>query len=407
MQKLEPESKSEVDPPVATAAVRGTEFGLKVRRQPSILEAVLTVKEGKVEFFNAFGKVEATTMTESIAKADEKPTEPRRLQSLKVFQLAGAHIWVTTTSRLTLPEAAERIVFPLGWAGLTVKDVAPPREGEAPAERGAAGALPSQVRVVRVMRDSPAERTRLQVGDVITALNRNLICKAAEVDAAIFVQPHRSVACDVLRGGQLRTILFITARPPDVPPLLNLPTSIERPLYEATRLLIEGKTDAAERALQQLLVSHPHAAVHNNLGVLYEMKDEMLQAIRHYQRAMAQTEPQVILVAFSLPPSRYIGRKGVGGEGLNQTALYYYNLGMALRNIGNVERAVEELETAMRLAPRWMKARRSLADLYTLLDRLEDALQVIESALHVNRPEHGRPRHCVCRKAVGWEEDIL
>jgi tetratricopeptide (TPR) repeat protein len=403
VQKLEPQSKFEVGTPVATAAVRGTEFGLKVRvlgselsvlgttpktqnpKPKTAFEAVLTVKEGKVEFFNEHGKVEATENTQSAAKADTAPTPPRRLASLKTYRPPGERWSVTiTTRRLTfLSGALEKIVFPVGNAGLNVEDVVPETLEQVLApERKGPPAVPAQVCVVRVPRASAAEKAGLRVGDVITAVNGKPISKALEVNALIATHPKARVALTVMRAEGKRTVT-VAVGPPEATQTPKLSRRAARRLYAATRLLIESKTDEAERTLLQLRgnweggrrgkAEHPpsrqvgteigklgnreRAAVENNLGVLYETKDEMGEAIRHYQRAV-QTEPKV--------------------------ALYRMNLGLTLKNIGNFERAAEELETATQLAPRWLNARLQLALVYELLDRREEGLKEVEAALRLN-----------------------
>src|SRR6185369_2867646 len=75
------------------------------------LMAVLTVKEGAVDFFNSFGKIQATAMTESTARADARPTEPKRLQTLQALRLADSCEWAITTSPLTWPDAAEKLAL--------------------------------------------------------------------------------------------------------------------------------------------------------------------------------------------------------------------------------------------------------------------------------------------------------
>jgi len=75
----------------ATAIARGTEFGVKLARtlagspngtsaiRPAgaqALAAVLTVKEGAVDFTNTLGSVRAVAMTECTARPDSAPTEP-------------------------------------------------------------------------------------------------------------------------------------------------------------------------------------------------------------------------------------------------------------------------------------------------------------------------------------------
>ncbi len=340
VQKATNQAEFAVHTPVATAVVRGTEFGLKLQpllatmnlqsaiRSPQStvpLEAVLTVKEGNVQFYNSLGKVEVTPMTESIARMDAAPTEPKRLATLKTFRLTGRRILVTTTSRLDLPNAADRLVFPRGWAGLGVADV--------PAKNDGTSSVPKQVRLVRVKRDSAAEKAGLQVGDVVVAVDGQAIDKADQLITVISARPNENLALLVSRAGQAKTVALTTTSPPDAPPLPRLSRSAETRLHKATWLLIEAKTDEAERALRELLDTDRTGAAHNNLGVLYESKDELGKAIQFYQEAV-RAEARI--------------------------ALYHFNLGMALKNIGNFVRAAEELETAARLASRWAGGSRLL-----------------------------------------------
>jgi tetratricopeptide (TPR) repeat protein len=193
--------------------------------------------------------------------------------------------------------------------------------------------MPAQPRVVRVVRASPAEKAGLQVGDVIIALNGKPVRNAVEVNNAIFARPQARLRLTVLRGNQQKPVTLTTTTSFDAPPMPRLSRRAARRLHEATWLLIEGKTDEAERALVKVKEigklgnwgNREMAAVENNLGVLYETKDNLGDAIRHYQQA-AQADPDV--------------------------ALYHSNLSSALEKIGNFDRMVEEAETAVRLSPR-------------------------------------------------------
>src|SRR5204863_9813647 len=115
------------------------------------LVAVLTVKEGAVEFFNSLGSVQATAMTESSARADAGPTEPKRLQSLQVFRLTGSPEWVVTTAALSWPAVAERLVSGGRSAGLNLVDY--------PLNTQIAGSPwnLTEIRVASVKRRSPAD----------------------------------------------------------------------------------------------------------------------------------------------------------------------------------------------------------------------------------------------------------
>jgi tetratricopeptide (TPR) repeat protein len=415
VQKTTNQTVFTVHTPVATAAVKGTEFRLKVqharldaelgnqttgrggtnppspsaravsapaaaqktltrtplRRQTSSrLQAVLAVKEGRVEFFNALGKVEATEMTETVAHADAAPTEPKRLQSLKFFRVGQSSAIVIETERPTFPEAVDRLVFPRGWVGLEVKDLVLEASPGQPATN-------TQVRVVRVMTGSPAQQAGIQVGDVITALDGQPVAKAAMVTAALAARPQATLGLTLSRGGpptnQPVLVPLATASPPNAPPAPVVSPATAARLQAATLLLLEGKNDAAQQALEPLAATDSGAPALNNLGLLCETKDQAGDAILRYQAAL-QLDPQA--------------------------ALYHFNLGMALHNIGNLERSAEEFETAWLLAPQWADPLQELGDLYSLLDRPADALQATETEIKINpqSPDFWLDKATVLRK---------
>ncbi len=371
VQKTTSQSQFAVQTPVATAAVKGTEFGLKVQKthpstlnsQPSTrLVAVLTVKEGAVEFFNAFGKVEATALTESQASADTAPTEPKRIASLKTFRLTTRYLAVTNP-KLILHDAFEDLVYPAGWIGINLA-------GESQGEPAAAGGplqRSNAARISRVWRGSPAEQAGLQVGDVISAVNGQPVTNQWQVRAAILSSLHQPITLSLQRAGQERAVALTPTAPSNAPALPGVPANVQKQLFDATWQLIApgprqriapGQTAAGQIALERLLGSFPDcAAVRYNLAFLHEAKEEMGEAIRHYRRAV-ELDPPV--------------------------ALYHFSLGLALRSIGNFDRALQELEEAARLAPAWWLSAHWLADAYTLVERYADAVNAVDAGLRLN-----------------------
>jgi tetratricopeptide (TPR) repeat protein len=360
--------------PVATAAVRGTEFGLKVRRawtnsssQSAIrnpqsampLMAVLTVKAGRVEFFNAFGKVQVTAMTESTARIDSAPSEPRRLSVLKRFRLTDAHILSLSSVRVTLVgmSSTKRWVFPNASPGLILRELGS-----------------NMVVVGGVLERTAADRAGIQVGDIIASLNGQAVRNEWQVRVAEAVGVGQPLTLTLRRDGAERQVTM-TPELQSAPALPKLLPEVEGPLFAATRRLIEqaleiwvetprGKAAAAEgeRELLRLHAQFPReAAVCNNLGVLYESRDMVGKAIEQYQRAV------------NLAP---------------EVGLYHFNLGYVLQNIGNVERAMEEIQMAVRLEPRWLGPYTCPVSVYTdqlaFWDRPEEALAATETALLAN-----------------------
>lgn len=285
-----------VSTPVATATVKGTEFGLTLRNAstnspvlstisaarsgqpsaighpPSAVEAVLMVKDGVVEFANSFGTVQATAMTESSAQLRQAPTAPKRVQTLGVFQLSGSHRWIVTTAPLNRGEAMQRLVI-AAQSGVPVSGIV-----------HMASAVPGP------------QLSNKAMGELTTA---------------------------------------------------------------TTLALADSKQKSA---LEKLGAGRLRAAAQNNLGVICEMEDQLDQAIPAYQKA-CQNDPYV--------------------------SLYHYNLALALRKIGNFERTAEELELAVRLAPRSVEALDRLADAYSLLGRDSVALAAAEAASNLDSKAHG------------------
>ena len=140
-------------------------------------------------------------------------------------------------------------------------------------------------------------------------------------------------------------------------PASSVPNALARRLGEATQPAMAGDAEASIWALQQLVEVAPHAAVFNNLGVVHEMQDDMLLAIRNYQNAVR------------LDPSQ---------------PLYRYNLGLSLQRIGNLPRSIEELEASLRLNPRYEHAVKELAHGLDLLERYPEALAVVDAGLRHN-----------------------
>ena len=367
VQKTTNQSQFAVQTPVATATVKGTQFGLKLQRAlaptnslsalrppPSALPlmATLTVKEGVVEFSNPFGKVEATDLTESVATGTAAPTVPRRVSSLKTFWIKPKYALVETTSRPSLPEAGYRLVYRGGWVGCDAADAA---LGNASQGTNATVAT-NQVRVIRVQKNSPAERSGMRVGDVILTVNGRAITNAWEVSTAIFERVGSVVTLTLAGDTSPQTVILTTTAAPDAPLLPPLSHAAFTAVEAASRLLLEQRDDEGQRALERLVGTEAAAAAHNNLGLLYETKDDLARAIPHYQEAVRAAPA---------------------------AALYHFNYGLALQNIGNLERAAEELEIAASLAPSWGEAFQVLAEICSPLDRHEDALRAVDAALRL------------------------
>ncbi len=383
--------------PVATAIARGTEFGVKLQRSPAAtnaqtgnskpetnLLAVLTVKEGAVDFTNALGTVRATAMTESTAGASSAPTEPKRLQTLQVVQLAPGSTWSLVSSPLALPDAAEKLAGGGGWAGLKLRDFA---IGLALTNAATPGTS-NEVRVAQVFQASPAGRAGMKAGDVLLAFEGRPVTNAIQVEQTILLRPNSDTTLKLRRGGEEQIASLIITNQAGIQPGPTLSTGQRAQLANLTREFVEGgnhpkpgarlvgepgsagipageNSSVKDRRYKAVArVAGPktlQAAAQNNLGVIFESEDALGAAIRAYNRASC--------IAPEVP-------------------LYHFNLGLALRKIGSFERAEEEFEAAARLAPASTEPRKWLASTRSLLGRHQEALTETEAALVVAPSDH-------------------
>jgi Flp pilus assembly protein TadD len=351
---------------VATALARGTEFGVKVsgssmtgsglgaQGNKTNLTAVLTVKEGRVDFFNGFGSVQATAMTESTARAGAPPSEPKRLQTLQVVQLDNSTTWSLVTSPLEWPEAASKVVGGGGDVGWQVRNVP-----------GANGR--SEVRIAQLPSGSAVARAGLRVGDALTAIDGQSLTNARQLASAILLRPSGAVNLSV-RGADLErtvAVMVTTAtngiRGPSLSPRVNaqLPSLLRAWLDEPA-----GRVP--ETAMQQAAAAAPstdlRAAAFNNLGVVFELDDLLGPAVRAYGRA--------VYLAPEVP-------------------LYHFNLGLALRKIGSFERAAEEFAQTVQLDLGSVPARKRVAEVQSLLGHHDEALALTESLVQLAPNDHG------------------
>lgn len=358
----------------ATAVARGTEFGIRLQRavvppdrpsamgnrqSPSPLQAVLTVKEGAVDFFNAFGSVQATAMTESTARADAAPTEPKRLETLQTVQLDTGATWSLVTSPLDWPEAAEKLVGGGGSLGWQLR--------EEKQTNGGVG-----IRVSRLPASSPAAKAGLRVGDAILALDAQPLTNARQLASAILLRPGGAVNLRVRRTAGEETVAVAVTSETNVLRGPDLPTAVTPQLTDLLRQWLATPADPvphagaeARRSGQATALSRSHdvrAAVFNQLGVAFELDDALGSAVRAYGRAV-YLEPDI--------------------------PLYRFNLGLALRKIGSFERALEEFEEAVRLEPDSIPARKRVAEVQSLLGHHTEALALTEKLLEAAPQDHG------------------
>src|SRR6266436_1793044 len=96
-----------------------------------------------------------------------KPATRMRLAVLKTTLVnRGMHLTVAN-QKLNLRDNPERLVYPVGWAGITTVSVLVAEPAGAPPS----AQQPTAVRISRVWPDSPAALAGLRVDDVIEAVN--------------------------------------------------------------------------------------------------------------------------------------------------------------------------------------------------------------------------------------------
>ena len=356
---------------VATALALGTEFGVKVDRplqfqsttsgtDGKTIATVLTVKEGTVEFFNAFGSVQATAMTESTARLGSAPTEPTRLQTLQSVRAGNGEAWSIQTAALKPVEAADKLVGGAFLSGLQLRDL--PSAGGG----GASGQTAVEVRVVRVLEQSPAERAGIEVGDVLEAIDGQLVLGAGQAEQMLLALGSATLQFRRQEMTETRTLTL-------TPTTAVLPAP---QLTEADRARVsdlfrhwarEGKADAGlEQRLQEQALGisrrpEVRAAAFNNMGVFLELDDRLGAAVRAYGRSVY------------LQP---------------ESALYRMNLGLALRKMGSFERAYEELWAALSREPDSSLLQTRVAELEALLGATSEALARVDAALEKNPQSH-------------------
>jgi tetratricopeptide (TPR) repeat protein len=315
----------------ASARALGTAFGLSIEKLGSKkTRTVLQVREGRVEFFNELDSVVVKEMSMSTAVRGSAPTEPRRINTLRIYGFSGTgQMLERRTFPLDEEEAAGYYVYPLGTIGLM------------------AGTVPNgELRILTLEADASARQAGLRVGDAILSIDgrrpgmdsfrRGMYFRAGEI-----------VSLQMKRNGQIFEASVPVALARDLP---SLTPELANSLEFATRPALEGKTELSLERLQHLAQIVAHPAVFNNLGVVYERLDRMGSAARHYQKAI-EMDPR--------------------------SSLYRRALARVLLNVGNDRKSIEELEFATELNSGEIENVLALADAYQVAGRMVDALQLM------------------------------
>ncbi|KAA0238972.1 MAG: tetratricopeptide repeat protein [Armatimonadetes bacterium] len=342
--RLPDRTNFQVRTPAATAEVLGTEFSLNVlkRKKPDSTDAFLTVldvKTGEVRFGNELGSVLASDLMRSTASEGDKPTEPVRIRAFPGTWLGHMHL-TAVTQPLLASTALDRMAPYQVWNGIQVNTV------------------DGKIWITKILVDSAAFRAGLKAKDIIEAINGRPQTLHWNVVAAEHLFAGRPIEFTVRRGEQ---ILKISVPPvespfPPMPGVLSVAEQLGPTLFD-----VGMDRTGARRRLEALVVTNPHPAYWNNLGLLWQVDDVMGKALRCFQKAIA------------LDP---------------ENALYRSNYAGALGAIGNSARAGEERARAAELARDWPIAQQDHVNHLVGIGRLDQALQEIDRLI-ANEPDFG------------------
>ncbi len=99
VKKLDHGQELEIETPSAVAAIKGTEFELKVLPDGKVR---LIVWDGLVDFFNSHGKVVVRASQESTSEKDQAPGEPKKVNLESRDQWFGSVVDIPSSKTLKL-----------------------------------------------------------------------------------------------------------------------------------------------------------------------------------------------------------------------------------------------------------------------------------------------------------------
>lgn len=340
-----PDNLFAVVTPAATATALGTEFRVLVREPGATSESATTnkgasetllqVKSGSVQFANEQGSRKVPASSESVARFGTAPSEPKKILYRLVRDPGTGENFALIGSPMSLRGAAAALVDVTGESGLSLEDVQPGwPDFDAPSAfasrvRGEAKApkieAPTRVQVVHVDPGWPAGRAGIREGDIVVEVNGKPIRLAVQANALLDARSGGRVSLTLERSGRRFAVAINLMDRATSVPVPKLSGQECARLEPASRLLLNGDADSAEKRLLQVLAKSPTAAAHCNLGVVYEYQDLMGLAIRHYSEAvrLAPDEPW-----------------------------FRERLIRALNGIANFDRALEEALKNVSLAPK-------------------------------------------------------
>ncbi|UCC45381.1 MAG: tetratricopeptide repeat protein [Candidatus Zixiibacteriota bacterium] len=185
----------------------------------------------------------------------------------------------------------------------------------------------------------------------------------------------------------------------------------------------EGDQDRARQYFETAYqYDSTDAEVCNNLGAMHDQGGDLLKALAFYRKAVALDSTKVLFLvnignayarnnqaATALPylkraahlrprdkmipyhlancfaemnmfdSSEHYYSRSVQQGGNN--AILYYRLGLSRQNQGKIEQAIGDFKQALSLRPRYPECQLSLANLYALLTRYDEAIKLLDEVL--------------------------
>lgn len=135
-----------------------------------------------------------------------------------------------------------------GWLGVQIQDVTR-QLAESFGMKKPQGAL-----VAKIIPGSPAEKSDLQIGDVITEFNGQAIDKSSDLPPLVGLTPIDEAAkLTVIRQGEVKTVTFkVGLLPEEVNQIADNKTAPQQKATDRLGLVVSNLTDAQREALQGL-----------------------------------------------------------------------------------------------------------------------------------------------------------
>ncbi len=160
----------------------------------------------------------------------------------------------------------------------------------------------------------------------------------------------------------------------------------------------KDEVKAARLLEQSLEIAPDFYAAHNELGLSYKALGRYEDAEREFMRAHTlngnSADPLVNLTSLYIDTDRpdqavTTGEEAVKANG--RSAFAFFNLGIALYRISNLDKAEAALKKALELAPKMFQVRLMLANVYGKLRRYDSLMEQLNGYLDENPDASDRP----------------